>query len=133
MKTVIRNIAMFTLALYFLPQLVPGVEIEGGIVTLLIGGMTLSVLFLVLKPILNIISFPINLLTMGIFSIFINTLLLYLLTIFVIDISITSFTYPESSFWGFSTPEMYFNTFWAYVFTAFILTLIDGFIEWLME
>lgn len=124
---------MFTLALYFLPFIIPGVEIEGGLVTLFIGGITLTFLFLVLKPILNIISFPINMLTMGIFSIFTNALLLYLLTIFVIDISVTPFTYPKANIAGFGTPEIYFNTFFAYLYTALILSLIDGFIQWLME
>ncbi len=39
----------------------------------------LAILFLVLKPILNIISFPVNLVTLGMFNIFINALLIYLL------------------------------------------------------
>lgn len=71
--------------------------------------------------------------TMGVFSIFTNALLLYLLTVFVVDISIVPFTYPEATFAGFSTPEIYFNTFFAYLYTAFILSMIDACIQWLME
>lgn len=133
MKTIIRNTAIYTFALYFLPSIIPGVEIDGGFVTLLIGGFALAMMFLVLKPILNIISFPINLLTLGISSIFTNALILYLLTIFVVDISIVAFTYHATTVFGFGIPTIEFNTFFAYVYTAFILSLIDSAISWLME
>ena len=133
MKTIIRNTAIYTFALYLLPTFIPGVQIEGGWLTLIIGGLSLALMFLVLKPILHIISFPINMLTLGVSSIFTNALILYLLTIFIVDISIVAFTYQETTIWGFGIPTINFNTFFAYVYTAFILSLIDSAISWLME
>src|SRR5258708_40236687 len=111
MKTIIRKILTYIGALYFLPQLIPGIHISGGFTTLLIGGVTLALLFLILKPILNLISFPINLVTFGIFSLVINAVLLYLLTVFIKGIAITAFSYHNINFEGFSTPTLEFNTF----------------------
>jgi len=133
MKTILRNVSIYTLILFLLPMLVPGVAIAGGFGTLVTGGIMLAILFLVLKPILNIISFPVNLVTLGIFNIFINALLIYLLTVFVTEISISSFTYYRTNIFGFITPMMSFNTFFAYIYTAFILTAINGFIRWLIS
>ena len=133
MKTILRNIAIYTLILFLLPMLIPGVSITNGLQTLLTGGIMLAILFLVLKPILNIISFPVNMVTLGLFNIFINALLIYLLTVFVTEISISSFTYYRTNVFGFITPMISFNTFFAYIYTAFILTLINGFIRWLIN
>lgn len=133
MKTIIRNILIFSFTLYFLPQFIPGVHILGGLTTILVGGVALALMFIILKPILNIISFPINVLTLGIFSIFTNALILYLLTVFVTDISVVAFTYQKASFAGFAIPSIAFNTFFAYLYTAFILSIIDTFISWLMK
>jgi len=133
MKTIIRNILIYTLSLYFLPMIIPGFHISGGFTTLIIGGVALAIMFVILKPILSIISFPINFLTLGIFSIFINILILYLLTVFITGISVTSFTYQKMEILGFITPKIFFNTFFAYSYTAFILSVIDSFVKWLMK
>ena len=133
MRTILRSIGIYLLALYFIPQLVPGFTIDGGFTTLLIGAVVLAVMFLVLKPILSIISFPINMITLGLFSILINALILYLLTILVPSITVQPFTYPRAHFYGFITPAIAFNTFWAYTFSAFILSCINSIIRWVIQ
>jgi putative membrane protein len=133
MKTVLRNLSIYALILYFLPQIVPGLHMEGGGWTIFFGAIGLSILFLIIKPILTIITFPVNVITVGLFSVLINGLILYLLTIFIVEISIVPFTYEKANIFGFITPEIYFNTFFAYLFTAFVLATIDGVIRWLIE
>jgi putative membrane protein len=133
MKTILRNSFIYGFALYFLPQIIPGVHLSGGLMTLVIGGIALTLLFMILKPILNIISFPVTLLTLGLFSIITNALILYLLTVFVPGVSIGAFTYPRSEVFGFITPKISLNMFFAYVYAAFVLSLIDSSVEWLMK
>ena len=133
MKSILRSIGIYLLALYFIPQIVPGFTIEGGFLTLLIGAVILAFMFLVLKPILNIISFPINMVTLGLFSIITNALILYLLTIVVPNITVQPFTYPSTHLYGFITPTITFNTFFSYTFSAFILSCINSIIRWLIN
>lgn len=133
MKTLIRNISIYTFILFLLPQIIPGVHIIQGLSIFFVGGVVLTLLFLVLRPILSIISFPVNMITLGVFNIFINALLIYLLTVFVTEISITAFTYERTNLFGIILPSMSFNTFFAYIYTAFVLTMINGFIKWLMD
>ncbi|MBI5122937.1 phage holin family protein [Candidatus Roizmanbacteria bacterium] len=133
MKTILRNLIIYSFILFLLNLLIPGVTINGGLWTFFIGGLTLTIFFAILKPILSIISFPVNVITLGIFNIFINALLLYLLTIFITEISITAFTYARTSIFGIIFPVTSFNTFFAYIYTAFVLTVINSFIRWLIS
>ncbi|MGI8419054.1 MAG: phage holin family protein [Candidatus Levyibacteriota bacterium] len=133
MKTLLRSFAIFLLALYFIPQFVPGFTIDGGFNSMCIGAIVLALMFLIIKPILNIISFPVNLLTMGLFSILTNALILYLLTILVPDITVQPFTYARAHIIGFITPRITFDTFFAYVFSAFVLSCIHSGARWLIN
>ncbi len=133
MKTIVREIAIYTLSLYLLPMVIPGLKITGGFLTLLIGGGALVLMFLIIKPIFNIITLPINILTLGLFSIFTNVIILYLLTLFVSGISILPFIYPRTEFFGFIIPKIYFPMFFAYIYTAFVLSFIVSFLRWLVK
>lgn len=133
MKTILRRIAIYTFVLFLLPILIPGVEISGGVETLFVGGAALALMFLVLKPILNIVSFPINLLTLGLFSIVTNALILYLMTVFIGGVVVSPFSYPSINQFGFVSPQIHFNIYFAYIFTAFVVSLIESVLTWLME
>lgn len=133
MKAIIRNIAIYTFALYVLPFIVPGVEISGGVWTILIGGIALTLLFFVVKPILNVISIPVSIISVVIFSTITNLFVLYILTVFISGISVLPFSYPRGEFFGFITPRISFNMFFAYTYTAFVLSFIDAFVSWLVK
>jgi putative membrane protein len=113
--------------------MIPGFTLEGGIWTLFVGATVLALMFLVLKPILNIISFPVNMLTLGLFSIVVNAFILYLLTVVVPEITVQPFHYPRSEFFGFIIPKTDFNTFFAYAYSAFVLATINSVIRWLIK
>lgn len=93
----------------------------------------LSIMMTVIKPILNVISFPFNLVTLGFFSIFTNALILYLLTIFVNGIIIHHYRFPGVNVFGFVVPSITFNTLFAFLAASFMLSLIVTAIKWLIE
>jgi putative membrane protein len=133
MKTILRRIAIYTFTLFLLPTLIPGVGITGGLETLFIGGTALALMFLVLKPILSIISFPINLIKLGLFSIITNAFILYLMTRFVEGVKISPFEFSSLNFAGFTTPAIEFNIYMAYIFTAVVISIIESALSWLMD
>lgn len=133
MKSLIRNILINAVALSILPIILDGVEIVGGLTTLLFAGFIFYLMSLILRPILNLLALPFNVLTFGSFSFLINIGILYLLTIFVTQISISPFTFQGASFAGFVIPRIYLNTLFAYAVSAFTLSLIIGFIDWLFS
>lgn len=133
MKRILRNTIINAISLVIIDQVLAGVTITGGFQTYIMSGFILSILFLVIRPILNIFSLPLNMATFGLFSFFTNAILLYLLTIFVPNISITAFTFNGYSIAGFVIPVMRFNTLYAFVITAGLLSFIVNFFAWLIK
>ncbi len=133
MKSLFRNTLFNALSLFILTQAVSGLKVSGGLVTFIAGGLALSLLFLTVKPVLNLISLPLNLVTMGLFSFLINAIIFYLLTVFVTGITITAFTFSGFSFSGFIVPKMYFNTFFAFIIIALLQSFIVTFLSWLIK
>ena len=69
-----------TLALYAAAWLVPGFAVLGGLREYALAGLVLAVLNSFVKPVLRIISLPLIILTLGLFSFIINAGFLYGLT-----------------------------------------------------
>jgi len=132
-KPFVRNSLFNAFSIFFLSQILPGVKVDGGIATYLFGGFALTILFILLKPVLNILSMPLNLITLGFFSFLTNVIIFYLLTVLVIGISITSFTFSGVSYSGFVIPSIYFNTLFAFVLVSFLQSLCVSFLNWLIE
>ena len=133
MKGILRNTVFNAVSLFILSQVVSGVKIQGGFQTLLFSGFVLSFLNIILKPVLNLFSLPLNAITLGLFSFITNAILLYILTIFVPNISISQFTFNGFTFEGFIIPVIHFNTIYAFIASAAVLSLIINFFDWLTK
>ncbi|CAN5141563.1 hypothetical protein BH11PAT1_BH11PAT1_3670 [soil metagenome] len=130
MKGLLRNIAIYAISLYLLPKVISGVQTSGSINTFLIGGVVLTLLHMLIKPLLNILSFPFNI---GVLTTLTNVLLLYLLTVFVPDIRVVPFTSHQLNLGGFIVPSMHFNAFFAFITATLLLSLIVFAIEWIRD
>ena len=133
MKGFFRNTLFNAFTLFLITQLLPGVKVYGGLPTYIFGGLVLTVLLVILRPVLNLLAMPLNLVTLGMFSFLVNVIIFYLLTVLVIGISITAFTFPGYSYSGFIIPKIYFNTLFAFIFTSFLQSLIFSFLSWITK
>ncbi len=78
-------------AVWLTTQIVSGVTVDPVWVALIIGAcLTLFNMFL--KPVINILTLPLNILTLGIFSLIINGLLFWYLGTIIRGFSVTTFT-----------------------------------------
>ena len=93
--------------------LLPSLLHVDGILVALVASIVLSILNVLVKPILHILSFPITFLTLGLFSLVINGIMLELTSIFVSSGS----TFPNVTF-GFSGLG-------AAIIVAFILSIAN--------
>ena len=93
-------------------QFAPDVDFSGTVVHLLIAGGILGLLNAVLKPILNLITFPIRILTMGLSSILVNALMVLIVDILFDDlkiIGIVALFWTTISVWGVTTIALIFQ------------------------
>lgn len=72
LKFIVNMLAFYASALFF-----PSIRFEGP-ATVLYAGIVISLVNLLVRPVLLILTFPINLLTFGLFTLFINTLMVSL-------------------------------------------------------
>jgi putative membrane protein len=75
----------------------------------------LAIFEILLKPIIKILLLPVNILTLGLFRIVINTVGLYLAVFLLADFQINSIHTASFIWQGFSIPAFNFTGFWTYV------------------
>lgn len=90
MKNFLFRLMVAALATAGLSYLLPGVHVSS-FVSALFFALVLSVLNTVLKPVLQILGLPITLLTFGLFSLVINTMVLLLAANFTAGVTFDSF------------------------------------------
>lgn len=118
---------------FLIPQIFSGLHVVGGWPTIITGGIAFSLISLIIKPILKVITLPLNIITFGFFSFLINAILLYILTVFVPQINVTAFTFPGIMFSGFVVPPIYFNLIFAYIVISFSFSVLVTAIEWIFN
>lgn len=90
MKTVLRYLGTVA-AVVLTVSLVPGLAIEGGWVTTLLVALVWSVISMVIRPVLAILTLPITLITFGIFSLILNALLFWAMAAIVPGFHVSGF------------------------------------------
>jgi putative membrane protein len=78
-------------AVFLTVNLVSGLEVSGGWVTILLVALAWSVISLIIRPILGILTLPITILTFGIFSFILNALLFWAMELVVPGFSVAGF------------------------------------------
>ena len=87
---------LFALLIMFIAWIVPGITITGFLSALFVV-IILSLVNTFIRPLINLISLPLNVITLGIFSLIINALLFLLVAKFSPGFQIDGFW---SGFWG---------------------------------
>lgn len=91
MKTkIIANWFWMTLAVLLVAYILPGVSIDN-LVTAIVAAAVLGILNAFIRPTLVFLTFPITILTLGLFSIIINAFLVILASVLVPGFAVTNF------------------------------------------
>lgn len=133
MKRVIRAFAIYALILWFLATYIGGIEFGNDAKILLSGALALTLAELFLKPIINLLLLPFNLVTLGVFRWVSNGLMLYIATLLVPGFLLAPFTYPGFSSNLFIIPSVQLGLVGAYIFLSFTLSIIASFVFWLVH
>ncbi|MCM8791758.1 MAG: phage holin family protein [Candidatus Omnitrophica bacterium] len=86
-----------SLAIFIVANVVKGIEITN-LWAVLIAAILVGIINAFLRPLIIFITLPLNILTLGLFTLFINGALFYLVANIVKGFSITGFW---SAFWGY--------------------------------
>ena len=88
---ILTNWLLSALAIFITSEVVPGFTVDS-FQTALIVALILGIVNAIIKPILVILTLPINILTLGLFTFIINALMILLVDYFVPGFSVQGFT-----------------------------------------
>ncbi len=90
MRTVLKYLGTVA-AVLLTVNLVPGIYVTGGWTTILLAALVWSVLTMVIRPVLTILTLPITIITFGLFSFVLNALLFYAMALIVPGFEVSTF------------------------------------------
>jgi putative membrane protein len=121
-----------TAILYIVSRLIPGVAYSS-IKTLFLSSLVLYLVNLLVKPAIELLLLPVNILTLGALRWVANVISLYLVTILVSGFTISSFLFNGFSYNGFIIPEIYFNGLMTTVLASFVISFLSSILFWLFR
>lgn len=130
MRWIIKTVVFNAVSIYALSLVFPGVHYQNWS-SLFWASAFFGFLTIFVKPVLKVLLFPLNLLTFGLLSSFLNVFFLYLVSLVVEGFTVRAFALNPFSFGGYTTPPLFFSAFWAYVVVAAGLGLLNSFL-WLL-
>jgi putative membrane protein len=133
MKRHLRSLIINLASLWLVAGVFSGVSYGGDYQTLLLASLVLTVVNLFVRPLINLLLLPVNLITLGAFGWLVNVATLYLVTILVPQFEITSFVFPGFSYQGFIIPSLNLSVFFVFILASFLISLISNFLSWLFK
>lgn len=133
MKTILKHYIIETLSLYLSIQIASGAVFEKGTESLLLAGVGLTIASMLIKPLINVLLLPINLITFNFFKWLSNTIVLYLVTLVIPGFKIMEFAFHGISTKWIDVPSFGFQGILAFVAFSFLLSTIASFIGWLVK
>jgi putative membrane protein len=133
-KRILRSFIVEAGVLYLVSQITRGLVFQKGAESLIIAAVALSLATFLVKPIINILLLPINLITFGIFR-----WLSQAVTLFLVDLVLTDFSVNGFAFAGFSNKLFYLpainvsSVVLAYVLFSFVISLFSSIIHWILK
>lgn len=133
MKRILRHYIIDTLSLYMVSRITEGMVFEKGLESILLTGVGLTITTLLIRPIVNILLLPINLVTFGLFKWISSAITLYLVTLLVPGFKILSFKFLGFSTSAFSLPSFGLNGIFIYVGFSFLISFASSLIFWIVK
>ncbi|MBP9817761.1 phage holin family protein [Candidatus Shapirobacteria bacterium] len=133
MKKILKFTLLFSFALVCQNQFWQNFQFSHGVETIIKVALIYTIFELFLKPILKLLLLPINLLTLGLFRLVINTVGLYLAVFFLADFAVNDINLPSQSIYGLALPQIQFGGFLSFLINSFSTNIIVGFFKFILK
>ncbi len=133
MRWLIKQFLFHLVALELTAFLIPGFSVGNSVSAIVLATSALALLNFLVKPILKIFFFPLNLLTLNLFSLVINVLVVFILTKLVPTVKISVWSFPGLTVEGLVLPPMGVSLILTYFISSLLLTFVVGFLKWLFK
>lgn len=129
----IKSFLINSVTLYLVSLIVSGIFFEKGLETIVLTGIALTVIALIIKPIINILLLPLNLVTFGLFRWVGYAVALYLVTLLVPGFKILEFIFKGFSSYWVSIPGISLYGILAFIAFSLVISIISTTLDWLLK
>jgi putative membrane protein len=133
MRTIIKHFLIDTIALYLISLAVSGIIFVEGFYTVALAGFVLMLATKVVKPIINVLLLPINLITFGLFKWVTYAITLYIVTLVVPGFEIGQFVFSGFTSYWFSIPAITLSGILAFIAFSFSISIISSIFNWIFK
>lgn len=133
MRGLIKHFIINTVALYAVSMVVHGIVFANGTQTLLLTGAVLMLTNMIVKPIINILLLPINLVTFGLFKWISYAVTLYLVTLVVPGFKLLDFVFSGYNTYWVSIPALSLTGVLAFIAFSFLISAISSIGNWIFK
>lgn len=133
MRTILKHFIINTVTLYLISQAVSGMQFAQGSYTLLLAGLVLTLTTLIIKPVINILLLPINLITFGFFKWVGYAITLYLVTLIVPGFKLLDFVFKGYNSYWFAVPGITLAGILAFIAFSFLISCISSLFNWIFK
>jgi len=109
LKKIIIGVVLNALAMYLVTKFFHDIQYTGGMVFFVVSGAVIGVLNTFVKPLMKLLSFPLVLMTVGLFTLVINAIIFWLTVKVVNAMSIADVTVVISSAWTYIWAALVFG------------------------
>ncbi len=133
MRSLLKIYITCTLSLYIASVVFGGMRLTEGINSILAAGMALSLFSLLVKPLINLLLLPLNLITFGFFRWVSSAIALYLVTLVIPGFKIINFSFAGLASKWIDIPAIHLNGFMAVVAFSLVISIISSILHWLFS
>lgn len=132
-KKVVRIFLIETVALFLVSRMANGLVFEKGIQSLVLTGIALGIAAFLIRPIINILILPLNLLTFGVFKFLTNAVTLYLVDLILKEFNVGAFSYPGFKHALIELPAFSIPYPFSYIVFSLLISIITSVLYWLVS
>lgn len=133
MKGIFKHFVIDSVSLYLVSLFVGGLVFEKGMTTLFLAGAVLAITTMLVRPVINLLLLPINLITFGLFKWIGHAVSLYIVTLVVPGFKILEFDFAGIATFWFVIPPIFFTGILALIAFSFLISTISSLIYWIFN
>lgn len=133
MRSIFKHFVTDTVSLYLISLVVSGLVFDNGITTILLAGAVLALTTMLVRPVINLLLLPINLITFGLFKWIGQAVSLYIVTLAVPGFRILDFGFNGLTTYWFVIPSIQLTGFLAFTAFSFLISFTSTLIYWVFK
>jgi len=130
---IIKRFVISTASIYIVSLVTSGMVFAKGYETIALAGAAVALSSLIVKPVINLLILPLNLITFGLFRWVTYAVTLYLVTLVVPGFSINSFSFVGFSSYWFSIPAFGLGGLLALLAFSLSISFVYTTISWILK